>query len=331
MTHINDEAAEWLVRLEDTEHPASARQQAEFFEWLRRSPQHVKAFFETAELWRGLEGFDPQRQVDLEKLLAGRFSSVTSLAGAVMQRAEHRPRYRMLAAAAAALGCTLLLGWMLLRQPNAYSTAVGEQRIFKLPDGSILHLNTRSRAQVRYTKQQRDIELLQGEALFTVEQDTLRPFLVHTRSATIRAIGTRFNVLESPSGTQVSVVEGTVQVSSGATASLPAQLAAGEEAKVADGQVSKRRIPDMAAAVTWPERRLVFNNVSLDEVAAEFNRYNTMQIRTDGDVGQSKRLTGIFSADHPQSLILYLQREPALAVEQRGKTYFVTGRSRSLE
>jgi transmembrane sensor len=81
---------------------------------------------------------------------------------------------------------------------------------------------------------------------------------------------------------------------------------------------------DIAA---WREHRLAFRNTPLSEVAREFNRYNRIQIRPEGDIGQSKRLTGSFSSDHPQSLILYLQREPAVSVTLVGGTYLVRAAS----
>src|SRR6202022_1799289 len=104
--------------------------------------------------------------------------------------------------------------------------------------------------------------LTEGEALFEVEHDQKRPFIVLTPSARVRAVGTRFNVYEHPEGaptggnaTTVSVLDGVVQIApqtnsamnlvtelsvpseafesaddSAPTAQSPARLAAGEQA-----------------------------------------------------------------------------------------------------
>ncbi|MEJ1960797.1 MAG: FecR domain-containing protein [Gammaproteobacteria bacterium] len=96
-----------------------------------------------------------------------------------------------------------------------YSTAVGEQRVIELQDGSTVRLNTQSRIAVRLSEHTRDIRLISGEAIFKVHHDTARPFRVHTLGAFIQAVGTEFNVYRRADRTKVAVLEGRVQISSG--------------------------------------------------------------------------------------------------------------------
>lgn len=337
------QAAEWLIRLEDTERPTTSRQQAEFFAWLRRSPQHLKAFFDAADLWRGLENFDAGREVDLEKLIAGRYSNAVRLRGIDSLREADDSlrtpglprwgRHRWLQAAGIAfLACAAsIAGWKWLHEAApVYSTSISQQSTFPLADGSVLHLNTHSRVRVLFSERERRVELLAGEALFSVAGDSKRPFLVHTGNATVRAIGTQFNVREQSGTTTVAVVDGRVQVSadhdSGVEPAAPALLAAGEMASVSVGRIDKRNVSSVADAVAWRQRRLVFHNASLAEVAAEFNRYNSLQLRVADDIGRSRRLTGIFSADHPQSLILYLEHEYPLQARTEGNSILISER-----
>src|SRR6185437_13890973 len=65
---------------------------------------------------------------------------------------------------------------------------------------------------VTYTQAERDIRLVRGEALFIVEHDPKRPFMVTAENARVRAVGTQFNVRDRTSSVDVSVVEGVVQV-----------------------------------------------------------------------------------------------------------------------
>jgi transmembrane sensor len=204
--------------------------------------------------------------------------------------------------------CTVFFA---IQRTPEYVTAIGEQRTFKLDDGSVLHLNTQSRAEVAFSKQTRQVRLIEGEALFVVERDAARPFLVESGGVTIRAVGTQFNVYRHANTTTVSVVEGAVQVAE-------SRLGAGEEASVTNGRVKRRLKPDVADAIAWRARRLVFRDTPLAAVAAEFNRYNKTQIHIEGAAARDKQLTAIFSADHPQSLILYMRKDSALAVEQSG-------------
>jgi transmembrane sensor len=105
-------------------------------------------------------------------------------------------------------------------------------------------------------------------------------------------------------------------------------LGAGEEAVVAKGIISKTDGETVSHAVVWQQRRLVFKDTPLGEVTAEFNRYNASQLRVEGDVLKAKPLTGVFSADHPQSLVLYLTEFAELEVRPEGKDWVVRDRTR---
>jgi transmembrane sensor len=155
----------------------------------------------------------------------------------------------------------------------------------------------------------------------------------------VRAIGTQFNVRRRATETDVSVVEGVVQIAAAGSASgevelkdagqpsLPTspaatRLAAGEEAQVKSGQVAKRDMPDVAKTLLWRSRRLDFADNSFAEVAGEFNRYNKTQIRVEGAAAE-KRVTGIFYADRPQDFLKYVMRDESLQVEPDGRNWVI--------
>ena len=69
-------------------------------------------------------------------------------------------------------------------------------------------MNTQTRLRVRYSPHGRDIELIEGEALFNVARDPLRPFRVHARRTIVEALGTRFSIYLGNSGTQIAVTQG---------------------------------------------------------------------------------------------------------------------------
>jgi len=93
-----------------------------------------------------------------------------------------------------------------------FTTDTGEQRFVKLVDGSTMELNSRSRVRIRFSDGERDVDLLEGQALFHVAKDPTRPFIVHSGSTLVRAVGTQFDVYRKASGTTVTVVEGRVAV-----------------------------------------------------------------------------------------------------------------------
>ncbi|MCP6755955.1 FecR domain-containing protein, partial [Klebsiella pneumoniae] len=92
-----------------------------------------------------------------------------------------------------------VLGW------RTYTTARGELRSVELADGSVVHINTQSRIDVNLSPRAREVRLVGGEALFKVQRDTTRPFLVYSGNAVIQAIGTQFNVRLQQTDTTVSV------------------------------------------------------------------------------------------------------------------------------
>ena len=57
-----------------------------------------------------------------------------------------------------------------------------------------------------------DPVLLRGEARFQVAKNPARPFVVATREARVRAVGTLFNVRTDGAVTDVAVLEGRVEV-----------------------------------------------------------------------------------------------------------------------
>lgn len=244
-------------------------------------------------------------------------------------------------AALAALVVALIGGgWLLssgLLNGQSYSTVVGEMRSFELPDGSIIELNTRSQVRVRFTPQSRDIQLVAGEALFKVAHNPARPFRVQAGEAVIQAVGTQFNVYRRTEGTTVSVLEGVVRVSDkavGLNSSQPLpparteMVAAGQETLIGtNGHITAPALADTAKATAWRQRRLVFRADPLAEVAAQFNRYNRrLQIRVEGAVARSTPLTGIFDADDPESLVLFLTGIRDLNTERRGDEVIVERR-----
>jgi transmembrane sensor len=230
----------------------------------------------------------------------------------------------MTAGAAGILATVAVGAWLYVNliATNAYTTGLGEQRTCKLKDGSIVYLNTDSRVEVRFGKQGRDVWLVRGEALFVVEHDASRPFIVHAGDSQIRAVGTQFDVYRREDATTVSVVEGVVQVS----VANSIRLTAGEAADVQAGRITAHPLQNLASAASWRERRLVFTDAPLREVAHEFNRYNRTRIRVEGAAGDRLRLTGIFDADRPQALILYALKSSTLDVEPVGNDWVIRER-----
>jgi ferric-dicitrate binding protein FerR (iron transport regulator) len=95
-------------------------------------------------------------------------------------------------------------------------TEKGEKKVFILPDGSEIHLNSAS--QLSYTKDFKNKRRIQfnGQAFFSIAQDSLKPFTIETGEAQISVLGTSFDVnTYHNERLVVEVTEGSVEVEKG--------------------------------------------------------------------------------------------------------------------
>jgi len=322
---IAEEAADWLLRLQTQ---PDAECHTSFIAWLKHSPRHIEEFLLMSATARVAREGGRVAQLDVEALIREAAPGVTTF-----DFKEHtQPRYsgtrrRHWTTALAAVATILAIAigtWTWHLDSDTYVTPIGEQRNIKLPDGSFIYLNTRSRVKVDYSGERRDIRLLEGEALFVVAREAARPFRVVTDSTVIQAVGTQFNVYRRDEATTVSVIEGQVKIARSA-----ALLSAGDQAKViSDGHIVKERAGNIDNAVAWRQRRLVFQSDTLADIAREFNRYNRMQIRIEGKEAEQRRFTAVFNADEPQALLMFIRDDPQLVVESAGQKTVIRARDR---
>jgi len=335
---IADEAAEWVMLLEnaDLDGPGSPEDRSElerrFTQWVRQCTVHLKEFMELHEAYCELNEVDIRDLVDVRALAELPAAEVVNLFDelGVKQTPEccdagesTRRRRAVTLGIAATVACALVGGayvWV-SQSSTQYATVVGEQHSSKLEDGSLVILNTDSRVKVRYTSSQRDLQLLQGEALFDVADDSRRPFVVEAGDVAVRALGTRFNVYRHDLITDISVAQGAVQISAGARTS--ARVNAGEQAQVDGGRITIRGNANIAAALAWRERKLIFEDMPLPAVVKELNRYNRGKVVLVGDVGEGKRVSATFENDDPQSLVDFLKSEWGLQGKLAGQDWIV--------
>jgi transmembrane sensor len=236
----------------------------------------------------------------------------------------------------------------LYSQREVYETRTGEQRSLTLADGSTVDLNSQSRIRVRYSDDERRIELLEGQALFRVTRNPARPFIVGAGGTEVRAVGTQFDVYRKTSGTVVTVLEGKVAVgrvsaddggeektSGNATVSSQGRdrhevfLAAGEQLTVRaemvdEGVMQSPRLADIEAATAWTQKRLVFEDTPLIDVAEEFNRYNVRRLVIADEGLGNMGVSGLYSSTDPSALIAFLRTQPDIFVTESDTEIVIT-------
>lgn len=323
------EASAWFIEFRAGDVNGEAR--LHFMEWLRRSPEHIQAYLEVTEAWSELPASDPEGRIEIASWIdrARNETDVIVLSPGSLRlpptpspaqpRMSWRssPRRAMLATAALlVLAAVTFLIWSGNDAGASYSTGIGEQRTIRLADGSTVELNARSKVQVHLTDHQRNVALLEGQALFRVAKDKHRPFIVLAGDAQVRAVGTEFDVYRKPGATVVTVVEGRVETYDGSSGAGAAAivLSAGEQLTVVPHTVTKPTRTDTLVATAWVQKRLIFEETPLSDVAEEFNRYNRRPLSIDDDELQKVKISGIYSSTDPASLINFLRSQPSIRV-----------------
>ena len=207
--------------------------------------------------------------------------------------------------------------------PADYVSGVGERRVIHLEDGSTVTMNTRSRMRVWLTPHARDIDLLNGEALFAVAHDADRPFRVHVGPTVVEAVGTEFSVYRGQHGTKVSVVEGRVKIFAWTDVGAsdfqrpppPVPVSAQEEAHVSTGGGGSAEFDVERRAVTqeqiehhlaWVNGQLIFEDATLAQTIEEFNRYNRRKLEISDPTLAQIHLGGAFSSTNVDEFIAEL-------------------------
>lgn len=325
-------AAEWRARKDAGLTPA---EEAELIRWLEADPRHEDYFHQMGSTW---DFMDVAQDANPSRL---GLSGETRAKVEGVKPVSRIPGWSIGLAAAAALAFAWI-GWTTwLRPPESpegqfqqsAEVASGFIKRMDLPDGSVIRMNSESHVVVAYSGTARVVTLVRGEAHFEVAKNPQRPFVVSARGASVRAVGTAFNVALKHASVEVLVTSGKVSVApppepaalhaKAAAPEGPAFLVAGEKMTVplqSEAVAVKTSVneTDIAKSLAWQERRLEFDAAPLSEIAAEFNRFNVHQIVIAGNSPELSRMefAGSFRADDPETFIKLIRTRTSIAVER---------------
>lgn len=268
-----DEAAHWLVALEEA--PADAALRARFQEWLDAAPENAAAWADTVHVYGLMADMPATRKV-------------------VPFPRRRRVLAAVLSLAVAACVTVAALPGMWRHWQADQITAPGETRQVRLEDGSMVHLAADSALSIRYTAEQRQVTLLSGEAFFDVAPNPARPFRVNAGGAEITVLGTAFDV-RLDDGVVVAVAHGLVRVD---TADGTDRLAVGNWLRLEEGGRELGVLP-LSEVAPWREGQLVARDRPMAEIIDDLRRYLPgLIVVTDPAWGQA-RITGVYNTAHP--------------------------------
>ena len=295
------QAGAWLARLQRED--VNEQDGLEFEAWLDAAPSNRAAYKQVLAVWHEFETAAPQVQDDLA---AGQRREAQRL------RTGATRRWWMGAggmAIAAGLAVAVLPG-ILAQQATAetYATGKGERKRVTLADGSIVDLNAETRLAVTYARNERKVELADGEAIFDVAHDARRPFTVAAPNREVRVLGTQFDVRSRQGELTVTVARGKVQVRpiSTATQGRSFLLTRGQRLEVASNGREELKAVDPQEAFSWRAGRLIYRGEPLADVVADLNRQYVEQIEiSDPELGKMP-ITGVIVLDDQPAVVARL-------------------------
>lgn len=323
-------AARWYIRLRDTAQDTPERR--EFEQWLSVDTRHAAEYESIARA---------MRQLDSKESLAS-LADAAEQQAFMAQEARRKVKQRRVAQfmVVSMLG---VIGYFTHQQYQVWQAApvmqmaaqnpIGQIAIKTLDDGTKVTLSAKSEMEVTYYRHERHVLLKEGEAVFEVQKDPDRPFVVETDTAVVTVLGTRFAVNRLDQLVRVSVDHGRVKVApkpldnkpQGSDTTQSAQtttnagnaaLASVEAREITNGQVVEV-YPNRATvlvnrpasdAFAFLSGRLVFDRADLGEIATIVSRYRLKPVQAQG-----KQVRNISADINIQDIDQFLHGLPNIA------------------
>lgn len=326
---IEDAAAAWLARRDSD--GWSDRDQGALATWLNESVLHRVAFLRLEAGW--------EKSVRLKALAAGaatanRPRSEDWRGSPFFGRPPSQPRQRgwqhwrarIAVAAMLLVAVTTTIYFSLPLGRDDYATPIGGLALVPLQDGSKLMLSSGSRVSVAMSEHERRIDLKAGEAFFEVAHDVARPFVVQAGDRTVTAVGTQFSVRREGEDVRVVVTEGKVRIDRVAVENSSSFLTAGAIARTDGGvvRVQKGSAAEAEQALSWRGGYLSFDETTLADAVAEFNRYSARQIVIDDDSIAAVRISGKFRSTNASEFTFLLNSGFGIQVRESADSIHLT-------
>jgi transmembrane sensor len=318
---VRAQAALWVTELHGPDRDAQL--EARVRRWIDEDPTHAAAFELATEAW--------QRSGNLPAELPAQVVSKRKPAPARLSRP-------VLACVAVIVAAVIVAVY--LARDGSLTTGPGEQKTIELSDGTQVSLNANSRLLVQYDDRVRKVTLTSGEVLFNVTKHQSRPFVVVIGDQKVIAVGTSFMVrredfsgsASSATAFAITLVEGRVAVEPLSWPdALPSDRAPqakvlnpGERLRFRDDAPATLDTPSIDSITAWQRGQLVFDNTSLIEAAAEFNRYGASKISIDSSMVGNLRVGGVFKIGDPSSFAHAMANMYHLRIVNRGNEIILT-------
>ncbi|NLU37296.1 MAG: DUF4974 domain-containing protein [Bacteroidales bacterium] len=224
--------------------------------------------------------------------------------------------------------------WQLGSNHNSlteFSTAMNDvsKPVLVLPDGTNVTVNRNSKISYpeKFTGNTREVTL-SGEAFFQVTPNPDKPFIIHANGASVKVLGTSFNVYAYGNEPIVEVLVKTGKVEllgkNAGTVSSSVLLMPGEKGVFvkAKGEMAKQQEPNFNN-FSWLTNEIEFDNTPLPEVVATINRAFPVTVETAAGVDANLHLTATFNQQKPEYILDVLALTLNLRLEKAQDNHYI--------
>ena len=288
--------------------------------WIDQSARNRKYYEDFKHIWEQSKEQEKKSTVNEEEAWA-RFRQRT-IREATLPRTLEMPRRRMpwlrIAAVLLVLAGGATLAYLTGNSSGGALVALNSNDkvlIDTLPDGSIVTLNKYSTLTYNEdTKGNTRSVTLTGEAFFNVTPDKSKPFIISAEEASVRVVGTSFNVKATEAKTEVVVETGVVEV---AKNEHKIELKPNEK-----GIVLKDRHDPLKQRNTdelynyYRTKEFVCNGTPLWRLVDVLNQAYNVDIIIANEQVKSLPLTATFSNESLDSILAVISETFAIKVER---------------
>jgi transmembrane sensor len=189
------------------------------------------------------------------------------------------------------------------------TTERGQKITIKLPDGTLVKLNSSSKLIFpdKFTGSAREVTLA-GEGYFEVVHNSSLPFIVHTDHSATQVLGTSFNVnAKSSSATEVTLVTGKVKVS-GSASNESITLKPSQQAIITQGKNLIDTVSvDVSKFIEWKDNVLTFDDTPLNQVVVRLEEWYGVGITVKSKAIENCRITARYESESLENVMESLE------------------------
>ena len=274
--------------------------------WQNLSAENKKMFDDSALIWGNCAKPLTQSEIEQDKILV----QERIIAQTALQLKHDRVLLKFLRIAAILIGPIMLVAGFFAgnyhqqKQSMAWNTVTAPRKhiaMCTLVDGTEIWLNAGSTLSYPASSQSDKREVkLDGEGYFKVAKNTKKPFFVITQQATVKVLGTTFNLKAYPGEEQIvtTLEEGSVELFVQNSTASAVRLKPGEQAiyNTREGNIDLKTV-EAKQFSAWIGDKFLFKDADLKTIITELERLYDIKIYIKNPQLEKLRFRGMFSYD----------------------------------